>query len=120
MTLSRVSQGVKVVAEGPARQADVNAGGLFVWREEPIGPLQKVRIDPGTLPYETVEREKAQLQLPPALVPLTTIELPPRLDYAFAPDITGARGTLIEERVSSPRPVPTCRGALCAGSTTTA
>jgi hypothetical protein len=105
VTLSRVSQGVKVVAEGLHGKPTVNAGGIFVWRAEPIGPLRKLRVDPGTRPYETVERDKAELQLPPAPVPLTTIELPPRLDYAFVPGITGARGTLIEERVSSPEPV---------------
>jgi hypothetical protein len=105
VTLARVSQGVEVVAEGLRSKPTVNASGIFVWREEPIGPLQKVRIDPGALPYETVEREKAQLQLPPAPVPLTVIELPPRLDYTFAPGITGARGTLIEERVNPPVPV---------------
>lgn len=106
VTLVRVSQGVKVVAEGLHGRPSLNAGGLFVWREEPLGPLRKVHIDPGMRPYETVELEKAQLQLPPAAVPLTTIELPPRLDYAFASGITGARGMLIEERVSSPDPVP--------------
>jgi hypothetical protein len=105
VTLLRVSQGVKVVAEGLHGRPIVNSGGIFVWREEPIGPLQKVRIDPGMRPYETVERGKAQLRLPPVAVALTTIELPPRLDYPFAPGITGARGTLIEERVSSPEPV---------------
>ena len=105
VTLSRVTQGVKVVADGLQGRPTVNAGGIFVWRDEPIGPLRKVRIDPGTLPYETVEREKGQLQLPPVPVPLTTIELPPRLDYAFAPGITGARGTVIEERVGPPEPV---------------
>jgi hypothetical protein len=105
VTLSRVSQGVEVVAEGLRGKPTLNAGGIFVWRDEPIGPLQKVRIDPGALPYEVVEREKALLVLPPAPVPLTPIELPPRLDYVFAPGITGARGTLIEERVSSPEPV---------------
>ena len=104
VTLSRVSHGVKIVAEGLHGKPTLNSGGIFVWREEPIGPLRKVRIDPGRLPYETVEREKGQLQLGPS-VPLTTIELPPRLDYVFAPGITGARGTLIEERVSSPEPV---------------
>jgi hypothetical protein len=105
VTLSRVSQGVRVVAEGLRGRPTVNAGGLFVWRTEPIGPLQKVRIDPGTRPYEPVERDRGQLQLPPAAVPLTTIELPPRLDYPFAPGISGARGTLIETRGGPPEPV---------------
>jgi hypothetical protein len=105
VTLSRVSQGVKVVAEGLHGRPTVNAGGIFVWRVEPIGPLRKVRIDPGALPYETVERDRAQLQVPPAPVLLTIIELPPRLDYTFAPGITAARGTLIEERVDPPVPV---------------
>jgi hypothetical protein len=102
VTLSRVSTGVTVVAEGLRGKPIVNTGGVFVWREESIGPLQKVRIDPGSLPYETVERLKSNLILPPAPVPLTTIELPPRLDYSFAPGITGAVGTLVESHVPSP------------------
>jgi hypothetical protein len=105
VTLTRVSRGIKVVAEGLRGKPTLNAGGLFVWHKEPIEPLQKVRVDPGTLPFETVEREKALLKLPPERVPLTTIELPPRLDYAFASGVTGARGTLIESRTGPRVPV---------------
>lgn len=58
-------------------------------------------------------------QLP---LPITTIELPPRLDYPFAPRITGLRGTLIEER-AIPR-IVRCRlrtaKPACGGSTTAA
>jgi hypothetical protein len=102
VTLSRVSQGVKVVAGGLLGKPIVNAGGLFVWLQEDIQKLRKVSIDPGTLPYEGLELEPSQLNLPPVKPALTTIELPPRVGYSFSPGITGLRGTLVEERVNPP------------------
>jgi hypothetical protein len=102
-TLLTISEGVKVVAEGLNGKPVVNASGLFVWLQEDIGRLRKVSIDPGILPYEGVELEPAQLRLPPLPRPLTTVELPPRVDYAFAAGITGMRGRLIEERVIPPQ-----------------
>src|SRR5260221_422241 len=95
VTLQRVSEGIEVTAEGLRGKPIVNYGGLFVWLEEKLDPLQKISIDPGVLPYERVERTKAQLNLPPAPQPLTTIELPPRVDYPFAVGMSGVRGTLI-------------------------
>lgn len=105
VTLERVSQGVKVTADGLQNKPIVNAGGIFVWLQEDITPLQKVTIDPGVLPYEKLERQPGDLTLPPNARPLTIIELPPRIDYAFAPGVTGLRGTLIEEKVVPPVPV---------------
>jgi hypothetical protein len=96
-TLNRVSQGLKEVkAHGLQGKPTVNASGLFVWLDEDIEPLQKITIDPGTLPYEEVELDRTQLQLP-----LTSIELPPRVDYRFDAGMTGLRGTLVEERERS-------------------
>ena len=106
VTLSTVSQGLTVVAEGLKGKPIVNASGLFVWLDEDLGPLKKVTIDPGTLPYEGVEREPAQLRLRPPPTPVTTIELPPRLDYPFSAGITGLRGQLVEERVAPENRVP--------------
>lgn len=105
VTLERVSQGVKVTATGLQNKPIVNYGGVFVWMQEDITPLEKVTIDPGTLPFEKIELVPGDLTLPPDPRPLTTIELPPRVDYAFAPGVTGLRGTLIEERVVPPVPV---------------
>ena len=112
VTLERVSQGVKVVAEGLQGKPILNHGGVFVWMQEDLTPLTKVTIDPGTLPYEKIEREPADLTLPPDPRPLTTIELPPRIDYLFAPGITGLRGTLIEEQVVPPVPVENAEVSL--------
>ncbi len=104
VTLARVSQGIKLVAHGLQGNPTVNAGGLFVWLKEDITPLRKITIDPGSLPYESVELEPGQVRLPPLT---TTVELPPRVDYAFATGVTGLRGALIEERVPPPQsPVP--------------
>jgi len=113
VTLERVSTGIVVTAEGLRGKSFVNYGGLFVWLEEKLDPLLKIVVDPGELPYEGVERTKAQLNLPPSPGPMTTIELPPRLDYPFAAGITGVRGTLIEDRTAVPaQPVPGAEIAL--------
>ena len=97
VTLSRVSEGVRIDADGIAGKPVLNAGGLFVWLKQDLTPLRRITIDPGTLPYERVERARAQLRLPPDKPAITTVELPPRVDYAFAAGITGLRGTLVEE-----------------------
>lgn len=108
VTLSRVSQGLKVVAEGLRGKPTINAGGLFVWLKEDMGALQRITIDPGVLPYDRLELEAADIQQP-----LTTRELPPRGNYPFPPGITGLRGTLIESRVASPqRPSPVANAEL--------
>jgi hypothetical protein len=102
VTLSRVSQGVTVAAEGLQRAPIVSAGGLFVWLREDIGPLRRVTVDPGVLPYERLALDAAEIQRP-----LTTRELAPRTTYPFAAGLTGLLGTVIEERVAPPgRPVP--------------
>lgn len=105
VTLSRVTQGIKVVAEGMKGRPIVNSSGLFVWQQEPLEPLMKVSIDPGALPYERTEVLKADLALPPAPVPLTTIQLRPRADYPFQTGVTGMRGVLLEGRTLARRPV---------------
>lgn len=107
VTLSPVTQGVKIVAEGLQGKPIINASGLFVWLDQDISRLQKISIDPGTLPYEQVELAASELTLP-----LTPIELPPRADYQFAAGVTGLRGRLIEEQVVPPEPatpVPNAR-----------
>ncbi len=105
VTLSRVTQGITVVAEGLKGRPIVNSSGLFVWRPEPLEPLTKVSVDPGSLPYEQTEVLKADLSLPPALVPLTTIQLRPRADYPFQTGMTGMRGVLLEDRTQPRTPV---------------
>jgi hypothetical protein len=96
VTLDRVSQGVEVKAHGLQGKPIVNTGGLFVWLNEDIRQLERISFDPRTLPYEEVKLEGTQLQLP-----LTSIELPPRVDYPFNVGITGLRGTLVEDRYRS-------------------
>jgi len=102
VTLERVSENVVVTAVGLRGKPVVNYGGLFVWLKEDLGPLQKILVNPGALPYESVERQKAQLNLPPVPRPLTAIELPPRIDYPFGVGTTGVRGRLIADRTSVP------------------
>src|SRR4029078_5010916 len=106
VTLERVSYGMKEVkAHGLQDKPIVNASRLFVWLDEDIARLQKISIDPGVLPYEEIERTRAQLNLEHDSThgkwPLTSIELPPRLDYPFTSVITGLRGHLLEDRYRS-------------------
>ena len=109
VTLTRVTNGVAVVAEGlPTPVPSVNSSGLFVWLGADASTLVKVSIDPRQQPFDQVELLPADLNLPPQPAPVTTIELPPRLDYPFTTGMTAARGTLIESRVfpsDTPTPV---------------
>lgn len=101
MTMDRVSDGITVEAFGLRNhKAICNQLGLFMWVNEDTSSLTKVSIDTGTLPYESVDLTPAQLQLPPQPTPLTTVQLAPAVSYAFARGITGARGTVLEDRLS--------------------
>src|ERR1700738_3302662 len=95
VTMTRISEGLRVEAEGLGRKPIVNASGYFVWLKENLAGLQKITINPGTLPYEPYELSRLDLT-----VPLTTIELQPRADYDFAAGLTGLRGTLLERRIT--------------------
>jgi hypothetical protein len=106
VTLARVSEGAVVTAHGLRGKPIVNASGMFVWLAEDLAPLQKISIDPGPLPFQALELDRATLKLPPLPRPMTTIELAPRVDYPFDVGITGLRGTLIESRFDAEvRPV---------------
>jgi hypothetical protein len=69
-----------------------------VWLQEDFEQLEKLVVNSGRLPYESVEKAKADVQRP-----LTSIELSPRPDYSFPSGITGLLGTLLEERAPRPR-----------------
>ena len=43
--------------------SEVNAGGVFVWLAEDATSLQKIGVEPGVLPYDRVERLRADLNL---------------------------------------------------------
>lgn len=105
VTLERLSAGVKVEADGLHGKPRRNFGGVFVWLDEDLTPLRKVRVDPQRLPYEVVELPAAALKLPPDS---NVVELPPRADYPFTAGTTGMRGALFETRPvppADPRPV---------------
>ena len=108
VTLSRVSLGVKkVTAVGFDHEPYLNSSGYFVWlKKDSFANLQKITIDLGQLPFETVEIPKANVN-----VPLTTVQLLPRLDYPFVSGMTGIRGTLIERRVVPPQVATAVPGA---------
>jgi hypothetical protein len=105
VTLARVSNGITIVADGLREKPTVNVSGLFVWRREDISALRNISIDPGVLPYQRRELDRAALRLPPLPNPLTSIQLSPRIDYPLPSGMTGMRGTLIEDRSDPPVPV---------------
>jgi hypothetical protein len=100
VTMTRVSDGLTVVADGLLGKPIVNSSGYFVWLKENLAGLQKITINPGTQPYEPYELSRLDVKFP-----LTIIELQPRADYEFASGLTGLRGTLIERRVIPLQPV---------------
>ena len=73
VTLTRVSSGVKVEAEGLKGKPVINSGGCYVWLEEESPAVQRITVDPGRLPYEMFELDGAEV-----FQPLTTIQLQPR------------------------------------------
>lgn len=101
VTLEPISGGIDVRALGLHGKPVVNSSSMFVWLYEDIAPLQKILIDPRNLPYEIVELKgddvKTELAAQVKKRPLP-VELPPRVDYAFAAGITGLRGALVENR----------------------
>lgn len=103
VTLETIRQGVSVEAVGLRGRPIVNGSGLFVWLDEDLSKLERVAIDPGSLPFEAVTRERDDFDPPLDKPPrLATIELPPRADYPFPTGITGLRGRLLVSKVSDP------------------
>jgi len=100
VTMTRVSQGVKVVAEGLQGKPIVNASGCFVWLIENNATIQKISVETGVLPYEDQELDGSQVTRP-----LTRLQLQPTVEYPFAAGITGLRGTLIERNTPPREPV---------------
>ena len=98
VTLERVGRDITVTAEGLQGKPVVNKSGFFVWLREDFARLEKLVVDPGRQPYESIERAKTDVQQP-----LTSIELSPRPGYSFPPGITGVLGSLIEQRTAQPR-----------------
>jgi hypothetical protein len=102
-TLERVYQGITVTAEGLLRKPVMNSSGMFVWLQEDFAKLKKIVVQPGLRPYEPVELPSSQVK--PRII--NSIELPPSIDYPFPAGLTGLRGRLIEQHVSTPRtPTP--------------
>lgn len=95
VTLTRVSEGITVTANGLTRKPILNASGFFVWLKEENAVATSIIIDPGTRPYERTELNA------PFAEPVT-IQLHPRTNYQFAPGPTGLRGTLIERIGATP------------------
>jgi hypothetical protein len=98
VTMTRIREGVTVVAEGLQGKPIINGSGFFVWLEEENSVAQKITVDPDELPYEKAE-------LSPLTFPLSRIQLQPKVGYSFTPGITGLRGTLIERQITPVAPI---------------
>jgi hypothetical protein len=108
VTLQRVSRGVIVTAKGLTGVPILNESGIFVWRSEDITKLEKLVIDPQTVPFEPVEILPAQV-----VRPLHRVELRPRASYPFPIGITAIRGSLYETRVPlGTQPTPVVSAAI--------
>lgn len=112
-SLETIRRGATVEAVGLRGRPIVNGSGLFVWLDENLDGLERVVIDPGSLPFEPVEVGRDGLWLPPDRDPphLTTIELPPRADYPFTMGTTGLRSRLFESNVPAPAVLSPVAGA---------
>jgi len=100
VTLSRISDGLTLTAQGLRGAPIVNAGGLFVWLEEAGRDPVSVSIDTGSLPLDP------QVANVPALPErLVRVELAPQRAYPFPGGVTAIRGLLIQNRNDDP-PVP--------------
>lgn len=97
VTLERVSRGLKVVAQGLDAKPYVNGSGVFVWLGPNARTLERITIDPQTLPYHGAEIPGDQI----APRTITPVELTPRVGYPFTPGTTGLRGTLIASRTAT-------------------
>jgi hypothetical protein len=93
----RLSDGVTVTASGLTHGPQTNSSGLFVWLKEDPSALQSISVDPGVLPFETMQLPAAQVQMR-----FQSIELAPTCNYPFATGMTGLCGSLIEQRVTAP------------------
>lgn len=108
VTLQRLSQGLKVTAQGLKYPARTNSSGRFVWLQEDLSSLQMLSIDPGVLPCEKRDLSPSDLQKP-----LWQVQLAPTCSYPFVNGMTGFLGRLIEDRVAVPDPAePVVQAAL--------
>jgi hypothetical protein len=91
VTLSLVSEGMKVIVGGMRHAPIVSASGSFVWLEEAGAAPGLVRVHPGDLPYE-------EEQAPAPILPsrLRRITLRPRMGYVFPDGVTAIRSALYE------------------------
>ena len=91
VTLQRISSDITVTAKGLRSAAIVNHSGLFAWRGTDLAGFAGVVVDPGLRPFTGVDLAAADVTLP-----LHTVVLQPRANYAFAPGTTAIRGALVE------------------------
>jgi hypothetical protein len=106
VTQSRVSEGLRLTAQGLLAAPIVNASGLFVWLEESGRDPVSISVDPGWLPFDP------QVANVPALPErLVRVELAPQRAYPFAGGATAIRSRLIQNRVDRP-PVPVAQAPV--------
>ena len=111
VTLELIGDGLTMSVEGLDASPVITSGGRHVWFQEPGRTPLTLTIDPRGLPYLPVELAVPPLPPPPPppAKPQTwnvmRVELAPSTAYAFAPGITGFRGSFIVNTTDDP-PAP--------------
>ncbi|SAK99673.1 hypothetical protein [Caballeronia ptereochthonis] len=111
VTLTRVTQGVRVSAQGLANPPVLSYSGCFVWfKEDGDSWPESISVDVGKLPYEPVAGTIAPPARPvdlddaPVSARLARVTLCPSVAYPFPDGVLGLRGRLHEtaDRASPP------------------
>jgi hypothetical protein len=104
VTLSRISDGLTLTAQGMLGAPIVNAGGLFVWLDEGGRDPISVSVGAGSLPFDSQQA----IVVPPLPERLLRVELAPQRAYPFPGGVSGIRSRLVQKRQDNP-PVPVTR-----------
>jgi hypothetical protein len=123
VTLTRVTQGVRVSAQGLANPPVLSYSGCFVWfKEDGDAWPESFSVDVGELPYEQIAGTIAPPARPddldnaPVSARLKRVTLSPSVAYPFPDGVLGVRGRLHETADAGSLPVAGARIWLRWGS----
>jgi hypothetical protein len=111
VTLTRVTRGVSIVAEGLANPPVLSLGGCFVWLAEEDAWPGGYFVGIGSLPYEPLPDKipsrprPGDLKTAPMTARLTRVVLTPSVDYPFPDAMTRVYGRLRESAGRDAAPV---------------
>lgn len=116
VSLTLVSRGIGVQAQGLSSKPTINLSGRFVWLREAEHWPTEITIDPQTLPFaaQTVAApaRPADLNAVPAAQRLLRVVLRPTPAYPFESGVTALRGQLRESDAANAAPLVGARVQL--------